>query len=264
MSPDDVGLPLDLTPRRVPGLRREEVASLAGVSLDYYVKLERGRTRGVSRPVWESLARSLRLDDVERAYLLDLVDAEAGMRPRDARFPAQRVSDRMTDLLHALGDVPAMVQGRRTEVLAFNDMFRHLYVGFADRYPAERNVARFILLDPAAKRLYAEWERVAREVSSALRLYVGSHPNDPQVGPLVEELSQEAVFRRVWSEHSVVRHAHGEKKFTHPVVGALTLNYQTFQDTDDPDQTLVMFHATPGSPSDDALQLLGTHQLSEA
>lgn len=259
IAPESVGLPPEVRPRRVPGLRREEVARFAGMSVGYYVKLERGYTRGVSRTVWEAVARTLQLDDVERAHLYDLVSAHEGQTLHRDAPSQQRVSPGLRNLLATLGDVPAMVQGRRTEVLAFNDFFAAVYAGFADRPSRDRNMARFILLDPAARELYAEWKKVARDVIASLRLDAGSHPDDPELGALVGELSLHSdLFRQEWSQHKVVLHADGKKQLVHPVVGALTLNYQTFQVAGDPDQTLVMFHADPGSPSADALRLLGS------
>lgn len=247
----------------MPGLRREEVASLAGVSVDYYIKLERGHTRGVSASVWESLARTLQLGEVEKAHLYDLVAAATGPGASGVALPRQRVAPGLLNLIKTLENVPAMIQGRRMEVLAFNDLFGALYAGFAERPPRDRNIARFILLDPAAKALYADWSTVARDAVSILRLYAGSHPDDPELPPLVSELSLHSdLFRRTWNEHTVVRHADGKKRFTHPGVGALTLNYETFQTAGDPHQTLVMFHAQPGSPSADALRLLGTWEAS--
>ncbi|GLX95392.1 helix-turn-helix transcriptional regulator [Herbidospora sp. NBRC 101105] len=258
ITPEAAGLPADVRPRRVPGLRREEVASLAGVSVDYYVKLERGLARGVSRSVWEALARALRLDETERAHLWDLVAAETGVVMRREPLPRQRVTPGLRNLLATLDHVPAMVQGRRTDVLASNTLFTALYAGFTGR-----NLARFILLDPAAKDLYPEWPEVARSVVAVLRLYAGAHPDDPELTPLVDELTRaSALFRQVWNEHAVVRHADGRKRFRHPVVGELTLNYETFTAAGDPEQTLVMFHADPGSPSADALRLLGAWHAS--
>ncbi len=176
-------------------------------------------------------------------------------------LPRQRVSPGLRNLLATLDHVPAMVQGRRTDVLACNTLVTALYAGFTGR-----NLARFILLDPAAKDLYPEWPEVARSVVAVLRLYAGAHPDDPELTPLVDELTRaSALFRQVWNEHAVVRHADGRKRFRHPVVGELTLNYETFTAAGDPEQTLIMFHADPDSPSADALRLSPTpHGLSSA
>ena len=258
VSPESVGLPVDVLPRRVPGLRREEVASLAGVSVDYYVRLERGRTRGVSRSVWESLARALRLDEVGKAHLFDLVAAETEQRLRQVALPPQWVSPGLMAVLGTLDQVPAVVLGRRLDWLASNDLFRALYVDFSTRPLLDRNMARFILLDPVAKALYADWAEVAQDVVAILRLYAGSHPGDAELAELVGDLALRSdLCRPEWNKHDVTRHATGSKRFIHPLVGALTLNYETLQPTEDPDLTLVVFHAAPGSPSADALQLLG-------
>ncbi|WP_061300092.1 helix-turn-helix transcriptional regulator [Herbidospora cretacea] len=260
LTPEAAGLPSDVRPRRVPGLRREEVAGLAGVSVDYYVKLERGLTRGVSRPVWEALARALRLDETERAHLYDLIAAETGVVLRREPLPRQRVAPGLLNLIASFDQVPAMVQGRRMDVLASNDLFKALYAGFTGR-----NLARFILLDPAAKALYPEWPQVARSAVAVMRLYAGSHSDDPELTVLIDELSRGSdLFRRIWGEHRVDRHADGKKRFRHPVVGELTLNYETFLTAGDPEQTLVLFHADPGSPSADALRLLGSWHASSA
>ncbi|MFD0745478.1 hypothetical protein ACFQ1L_29445 [Phytohabitans flavus] len=150
------------------------------------------------------------------------------------------------------------------DVLAFNDLFRALYADFSKRPPRDRNMARFILLDPAARDLYADWPKVARDVVATLRLYAGSHPHDREFTELIGELSLHSdMFRRTWCEHAVLRHSKGMKRFVHPVVGALSLNYETFQPTEDPDQTLVIFHADRGSPSADALRLLGAWDATE-
>lgn len=254
VTPLDAGLPIDLGRRRVPGLRREEVASLAGVSVDYYVQLERGRTHGVSRAVWAAVARALRLDDVERAHLEDLLAAETGA-PRSVPPSPQRVGPALRALLESLGDLPAAVQGRRLEVLAFNPMFAALYPDFVAGN--DRSMARYILLDPSARRLYPEWDDVSRNMVAVLRLYAGSHPDDPELPGLIADLSRGSeVFRQEWTSHSVVEHARGHKRFHNPLVGELTLAYETLEVLGDRDQTLLVFTPAAGSRDEEALRLL--------
>ncbi|MCS5735068.1 helix-turn-helix transcriptional regulator [Herbiconiux daphne] len=266
ISPASAGLRDDLGVRRVTGLRREEVARLAGVSVDYYLRIERGRTRGVSRAVWESVARALQFDEVERMHLLDLVAAETAMsQPGVVSSSRQRADRGLVAVVASMEQVPAMVQGRRMDVLAHNSLFGALYKNFMQLDPRDRNLARFMFLDPAAKVLFADWASAARDVVAMLRLYAGSHPTDPELNALLSELSKGSdLFRQAWTEHRVLRHSSGKKRLVHHAVGRLTLNYQTFQATGDPDQTLVIYHADPGSPSADALKQLGAWSLSDA
>ncbi|MFE9674179.1 helix-turn-helix transcriptional regulator [Streptomyces sp. NPDC006259] len=264
ITPEQAGLAPYGGARRVPGLRREEVAQLAGVSVDYYIRLERGRTRGVSEAVLEAVARALRLDDTERAHLFDLTQPSPA-RARSRRPPApQRVHPVLYRTLDSLG-VPAVVQGRRTDVLAANRLAHALYTDFEARPRRERNFARFVFLDEAARSLYVDWERVAGDCLAALRLYAGRHPDDPQLTELVGELSLRSdAFRRMWADHDVVAHTSGTKRLHHPLVGDLTLDYVVLAVEDDPEQTLVVYTPEPASPSAEALDILASWTSTSA
>lgn len=297
IGPETVGVAAHPGRRRVPGLRREEVAQLAGVSVDYYTRLEQGRTLHVSAEVLDAVARALRLDATERSHLFDLArpqrapgpghatDAAAGAPgPAETAGP-QRVRAGLYRVLDALDDgTPAMIMGRRLEVLAANRLAEALYADFgapeprAEEPDAEepdaaepaapgsgtpdqrgRNLARFLFLDPAARALFADWESAARGAVAALRFYAGRHPYDPGLNPLVDELAgMDADFRRWWAGHDVLEHTHGTKRFRHPAVGELALEYESLAFPDDPDQTLYLYTAEPGSPSDEALRTLAS------
>ncbi|GAA4619390.1 helix-turn-helix transcriptional regulator [Actinoallomurus liliacearum] len=254
VRPEDAGLTPVPTVRRVPGLRREEVAQLAGVSVDYYVRLERGRDVNVSEAVLDAIARALRLTDDERSHLNALARP---VRRRPRPVPPQRVRPSVHRILETMGDNPAFVVGHRTDVLAANRMARALLTDFDALPYRDRNMARYIFLDEAARSLYADWETVARSSVSALHLYAGRHPHDPRLAELVGELSvRDQDFRRWWADHDVARRTHGSKRFHHPVVGDLTLNYDVLALTDDPDQLLGVYTAEPRSPAEEALRLL--------
>ncbi|MGW2054229.1 helix-turn-helix transcriptional regulator [Streptomyces sp. NPDC001840] len=254
ITPEAVGLSPQPGTRRVPGLRREEVAQLAGVSVDYYVRLERGRGANVSEAVLDAVARALLLDDTERAHLYALArPARSRRRP----LPPQRVRAGLYRILDTLGDTPALILGRRTDVLAANRLARAFYTDFDALPHRERNMARFIFLDEAARELYTDWEHSARGTVAALHLYAGAHPHDPQLAELIGELSvRDTDFRRWWADHDVLERTYGAKRYRHPLVGELTLDYEAFHPTGDPDQILGVHTAEPGSPSEHALRLL--------
>ncbi len=262
ITPEDAGLPPQPGARRVPGLRREEVARLAGVSVDYYVRLERGRGVNVSEGVLDAIARALRLDDTERGHLFALARPA---RTRHRPMPPQRVRPGLYRVLDTLADTPALVIGHRTDVLAANRMARALYTDFDALPHRERNMARFIFLDEAARELYADWESSARGTVAALHLYAGRHPDDPRLAELIGELSvRDQDFRRWWADHDVLRRSHGTKRFHHPVVGDLALDYEALTPTGDPDQVLGLYTAEPGSPSEHALRLLASWSAEPA
>jgi transcriptional regulator with XRE-family HTH domain len=240
----------------VPGLRREEVAQLAGVSVDYYVRLERGRGVNVSESVLDALARALRLTDTERSHLF------AVARPTRARhrpMAPQRVRPGLYRMLETLTEIPAMVIGLRMDVLATNRLARALLVDFDALPHRERNMARFLFLDEAARELYVDWEATARGTVASLHLYAGRNPHDPHLAELIGELSlRDRDFRRWWADHDVLLRTHGAKRYHHPVVGDLVLDYEALTPTGDPDQTLGLHTAEPGSPSEQALRLLAS------
>lgn len=259
ITPEQAGLAPHAGPRRVPGLRREEVAQLAGVSVDYYIRLERGRTQGVSEAVLDAIARALHLDDTERAHLFDLAQPTTAARTRrKGPLAPQRVRPALYRALDALS-VPAVVQGRRLDVLAANPLGYALFADFAARPHRDRNFARFVFLDQAALSLYTDWERVARDTVASLRLYAGRHADHPQLTELIGELSLHSdTFHRLWADHDVRAHATGTKRLHHPLVGDLTLDYVVLAAEDDPEQSLAIYTPEPASPSAEALGILAS------
>ena len=259
ITPEQAGLQWYGENRRVPGLRREEVALLAGVSVDYYTRLERGNLRGVSESVLEALVRALQLDEAERAHLFDLARA-AGTTARTRRRPTkQRVRPSVQHLLDAITGAPALVQNGRLDILGANQLARALYSEmFRDpRRPA--NHARFNFLNPRARDLYPDWERGADDAVALLRTEAGRDPYDPDLTELIGELSTRSEeFRARWADHNVRLHQTGAKRFHHPVVGDLTLAFEMMELAGDPGLNLLTFTAEPGSTSDEALNLLGS------
>jgi transcriptional regulator with XRE-family HTH domain len=258
LSPEDAGAGPTSGARRVPGLRREEVARLAGVSTDYYVRLEQGRNIHPSRTVLEAVSRALRLDSSEHAHMMDLLENCAGSA-RSSAAAAQAVRPALRQLLEAMGDVPAMVLGRRSDILGGNRMAFLLFTDFPALPAAERNLTRWLILDPSARELFRDWKTVAAEAAGALRLDVGRHPNDAQANQLVGELAVHSEhFRQWWAGHRVATRSAGSVRLHHPAVGDLELNFENLVLPDDPDQTLRVYSAKAGSPSADALALLGS------
>ncbi|MGW4721900.1 helix-turn-helix domain-containing protein [Streptomyces sp. S1] len=266
LKPQDVGLPEFGRHRRVPGLRREELAQLAGVSVAYYTRLEQGNGRNVSMEVLDSIARALRLSDSERAHLTHLAKPTVKKRQRAAISRPQQVRPGISYLLESMDGVPAVVLGRRLDLLAWNRMARALLGDFTAWEPHERNMARMVFLDPNARSLYLDWECKATEVVSVLRLYAGCYPDDPLLLALVGELSvRSEEFRSLWAAHTVADKGHGTKRMRHPLVGEMTLSYETLKVSgDDPDLVLVTYHAEPGTPSAEALRLLAQWGVDEA
>ncbi|KOX17303.1 XRE family transcriptional regulator [Saccharothrix sp. NRRL B-16348] len=252
VRPDDVGLPGGGR-RRVPGLRREELALLAGVSVDYYMRLEQGRTPAVSDSVLDAVARVLRLDETERAHLRNLV------RPAPSKRPApQRIRPGLRRLLDVVDDVPAFVMGRRSDILAWNPLADALY-GFGALAPEDRNSARHTFLRPESRTFYRDWPTVAADMVAFLRLDAGRYPDDARLAALVGELSvKDETFRKLWAQHKVQEKTHGTKLVHHPVVGDLDLDYETLQPTGDPDVVLAVYTARVGSPTEDRLKLLAS------
>ncbi|WP_235347234.1 helix-turn-helix transcriptional regulator [Arthrobacter sp. SPG23] len=257
LKPEDAGLPGTSGARRVPGLRREEIARLADVSTDYYTRLEQGRNIHPSRAVLDSVARALRLDSSEQAHMMDLLEncAESQRSP----IPAQGVRPALRQLLGAVGDVPALVLGRRSDVLAGNPLAFLLFADFPSMPAGERNLTRWLMLDPRARELFPDWKAVAAEAVGALRGDVGRHPNDAQANQLVGELAVHSEhFRQWWAGHRVAAPSAGSIRLRHPVVGDLELDFENLVLPEDPDQVLRIFSAKPGSPSADSLTLLGS------
>ncbi|MDW5611770.1 MULTISPECIES: helix-turn-helix domain-containing protein [Mycolicibacterium] len=255
VDPARAGLPADGRIRRVPGLRREEVALLAGVSTDYYTRLEQGRRITPSAAVLDAIARALNLGDTGRAHLGRLVGASPTRR-RSSR-PVQRVRPGLYQLLDSLDGTPAMILGRRTDVLATNRAARVLFADFDAMPPRERNYARWMFTSEQARNLFADWSVQARTAVENLRLDFGGDPHDPAVIELVDKLyAASAEFRMWWAEHRVFQRTYGTKRLRHPVVGDLSVDYETFTMPGDAEQTLFVYLAEAGSPSRDALNLL--------
>ncbi|MFF1690181.1 MULTISPECIES: helix-turn-helix domain-containing protein [unclassified Streptomyces] len=254
LSPQMVGLP-EGGRRRVKGLRREEVALLASISTDYYTRLEQGR-RHASQPVLDTLARVLRLDEDERKYLFELAGKDLD-RPR--RHVPQKVHPQLQRVLDDLTTVPAMVLGRRMDILAWNPMAAALVTDFGKIPQAKRNYVRLVFTDPAVRALFPDWENVARTSLAQLRMEAARDPRDPRLAALVGELSvQDDDFRRWWGAHNVAVRSVGTKVYRHPMVGELTLDWDTLASVDDPDAQLITWTAEPGSPSHDALRILAS------
>jgi transcriptional regulator with XRE-family HTH domain len=256
LGPHRVGLPDDGRLRRVPGLRREELAQLAHVSTDYVVRLEQGRTRRVSRPVLDALADALGLATDERAYLFSLADVAPPAPAR--RQPAeQRVDPQLQQLINGMPDIPAIILNRRLDVLAWNTAAAALLADFAAIPQGERNLIRMTFLDTAYRSLFADWTGVARRCVAVLRREAGLHPDDAALAALVGELSmQDKDFRTWWASHQVRGPRRLTKTYHHPVAGTLTLDVQQLSVETQPDQILATYTARPGSPSQEALRFL--------
>ncbi|MEU6796132.1 helix-turn-helix transcriptional regulator [Nonomuraea wenchangensis] len=253
ITPDRTGLPADGRARRVPGLRRDEVARLAGVSTEYYTRLEQGRAGNPSPEVVEALARALDLDLAEREHLTDLLARPA----RRAPVSPQRVRPGLHLMLRTLDHVPAFVVGRRTDILAANRLARTVLTDFDALPVPQRNLARYYLLDPAARERTGDWERIAAETVAMLRLEAGRYPGDRRLADLVGELTLRCPeFSTWWNDHRVLRRTHGSKRYHHPLVGELHFSYESLQPPGDPDQTLCVYNVEPGSSTEEALRLL--------
>lgn len=252
LSPSAVGLP-ESGMRRVRGLRREEVAQLAAISTDYYTRLEQGRVPA-SRLVLDTLARVLRLDDDQRTYLYEIA-GKGGIRPH--RSSPQKVRPQMQRLLDHLTDVPPMVQGRHFDILAWNPLAAALMVDFSQLPPKQRNYAWLVFMNCGMRQLYPDWENVARLVVALLRMEAAKDPEDARLTALVGELSmQSPEFRAWWAAQSVASKGRGIRRFTHPVVGTLDLEWDTLTSESDPEQELIVWTAEEGSSSYEALQRL--------
>ncbi|MFI1354098.1 helix-turn-helix domain-containing protein [Streptomyces sp. NPDC020898] len=257
LKPEDVGLPDYGRHRRVPGLRREELAQLAGVSVAYYTRLEQGNGRNVSAEVLDAIARALRLTDAEHAHLTHLAKPKQHKKKPSARVQVVRAS--LRQLLDTMDGVPAYIAGRRTDILAWNGMAASLFGDWAELPPQDRNWARLVFLRPEYHDLFLDWEQKAIDIVCHLRMDAGCYPEDPRLSALVGELSVKSEeFRRLWATHDVKEKSHGVKRMRHPLVGELTLNYESMRLPDDSDQTLIFHHAEPGSPSAEGLRLLAS------
>ncbi len=263
LTPQQAGV-VTFGTRRLTGLRRAEVAQLAGVSVEYYAKLERGAIGGASAAVLDALVGALQLDDTERSHLFDLARAADGIPTsgRSRRRPGTNRSVARASLgwaLEAITDGVAFVRDQRQNLLALNALGRAFYspvIGAGGRVP---NLARFQFLDPASREFYPDWELFAQMCVGIMRAEAGRDPHDRVMQDLVGELStQSETFRRLWGAHDVRTHGSGTKRFTHPIVGPLSLAYEELAITADPGQVLMIYTAEPGSPSSECLRLLNS------
>ena len=261
ITPEQAGLRRYDGNRPVAGLRREEVALLAGVSVDYYTRLERGNARGAPDSVLEALARALQLDEAERAYLFDLVRAANGTAAARAahRLARPQVRPSVQRILDSMISTPALVRNRHLDILAANRLGRALYSPVLTSPAQPANPARFMFADPAARDFYLDWERQARDMVAMLRDESGRNPHDRALSALIGELSTRSqAFRTWWDAHHVRVRRTGVKRLHHPVVGDLTLTCEALDLAADAGLRISAFTAEPGSPSDDALNLLAS------
>jgi transcriptional regulator with XRE-family HTH domain len=269
IAPEQAGLTSSGRGRRVPGLRRGEVADLAGVSVEYYARLERGDLSGVSEGVLDAVARALRLDEAERAHLSALANAAGPARRSRGEERAPQVRPSVARILGLMTEIPAFVNNRRLDVMAANPLAEALYAPlFADPIrPA--NHARFAFLNPRAHDFWIDWDRIADDTVAVLRTEAGRDPYDKGLTDLVGELSTRSdAFRTRWASHNVRLHRSGLKHFRHPIVGELHLNFEAMELAADPGLTLTMLSAQAGTPTDDSLRLLAswaaTHNPADA
>ena len=262
ISPEQVNLAGGAGHRRVPGLRREEVAMLAGVSVDYYARLERGNLNGVSDEVLGSIARTLQLDDAETAHLFDLARAlRTTLSPRRRPAQQQHVRPGVQRMLDGWVGVPAWIRDERMDVLATNQLGRALYSElFASAEPGKpANNARFVFLDPRSRDFYPDWEQGANDLVAILRGTAGRNPHDRRLMELIGELSTRSeAFRTRWANHNVRFHRTGVKRLHHPLVGDLELAYEAMELPADPGLTMFAYTAEPASPSEERLKLLAS------
>lgn len=262
VTPDQVGLPAWGANRRVSGLRREEVALLAGVSLEYYVRMERGNLAGVSDAVLDAVASALLLDDAERAHLFDLARAANSHQP--SRPAKQAIRPQAQWLLDSMTDSAAYIRNARTDILATNALGKALYAPIL-QLPGRPNIARFLFLDPQAPDFFVEYEKVAAESAAMLRTLAGENPYDKGLTQLVGELSTRSEhFASLWATHNVRQHFTGVKRFRHPIVGELALSYESMTPTADPSLRLNAYFAEPGSDSAQRFGLLASWAHSPA
>ncbi|TDO47211.1 helix-turn-helix protein [Kribbella sp. VKM Ac-2527] len=260
ISPEQAGLPVyGGARRRVSGLRREEVALLAGISTEYYTRLERGNAIGVSDSVIDGITHALQLDDAERTHLLDLLRTAGTTRPQRRRPTLQRVRPTVQRVLDSMSGTPALVLNGRLDILAANVLGSALFSPVYAAPVRPPNNARFVFLDPLATEFFRDWDTVATDTIALLRAEVGRDPYDRQTSDLIGELSTRSEqFRVRWAAYNVRIHTTGVKRFHHPVVGDLELPFESFPLAADPSQSLLTYTAEPGSSSQDALNLLAS------
>ena len=265
ITPQQAGLPAYGGNRRVPGLRREEVALLAGVSIDYYVRLERGNLAGASEEVLDAIADALQLDDAERAHLYDLARAVAHRPARRTKRTRGPIPDSVLRVLDSMTDSPAFIRNGRLDILAVNRLGRALYSPLYTGQAKEPvNIARFQFLDPRGRDFFPHWEESLNTTVSLLRTEAGRTPHDSDLTGLIGELvTRDQEFRTAWAKHNVRLHHTGRKTFHHPAVGDLTLDFDAMELPAQPGLTLTAYSTAPGTPDHDTLQLLASWAATE-
>ncbi|MCA5924064.1 MULTISPECIES: helix-turn-helix transcriptional regulator [Curtobacterium] len=265
ITPEQAGVETFGTRRRVTGLRREEVARLAGVSIDYYTRLERGNLQGVSDSVLDAIGRALQLDPAEQEHLRDLSRHQNETPRRAGRVvPVAAVRPELQYLLDVVTDAPAIIINTRQDIVAANALGFAMHSDMVTAPARPMNFSRFIFLDPRARDFYQDWQRAARINVAILRREAGRTPNDKDLAALIGELSMRSDdFRDLWAAHDVRRHYAGVKSFRHRVVGPLELHFQTLELAEDPGLALTIYPATPGSPTADALRVLASWAATE-
>jgi transcriptional regulator with XRE-family HTH domain len=265
ITPQQAGLPDYGGRRRVPGLRREELALLAGISVEYLTQLERGHARGVSDEVIDCLARALQLDDVERAHLIDLISVANTPRHRGRRRAATspKLRRSVRQVLDSMTGAAAFVRNQRLDILAVNRLGGALYAPVVDSPELGGNLARFVFLDPRATDFYRDWNAIARDAVGSLRISAGRNHDDPVMAELIGELSiRSDQFRTRWAAHDVKYYRSGVQHFHHQAVGDLDLDYDALELPADPGLTIVTYTARPGSAGHEALRQLGNRANS--
>lgn len=255
LRPADVGLPRDSGIRRTPGLRREEVAALAGLSIDYYIRLEQGKEHNPSGSILDGIARALRLNEEEHAHLYTLANHASGRTARTASRASRVLRPGVRQLLETVRPCPAYVLTRTSDILDANPEALALWAGLADWLPERRNTIRYTFLHPAAKELFADWDHSAETTAAHLRSLAAETPDDPDVSALIAELRDgSADFDRFWQRHDVRQRRGEPKRFRHPQAGEFTLTYEVLYLADG--QRMTVYQAEPGSRGHDALILL--------
>ena len=259
ITPEQAGLTVYGKNRRVTGLRREEVAMLAGISVEYYTRLERGNANGASEDVLEGIARALQLDEAERSHLFDLARSASTTRVVRRRPSHEQVRPNVQRIVDAITEMPADVRNARLDILYSNPLARALYTDAHEDSTRPTNVARFIFLNSRSEEFFDDWNGIANDAVAILRAEAGRDPYDRRLTDLIGELSTRSEeFRVRWADHNVKLHNTGAKTFHHPIVGELTLAYEALEIATDPGQRLLIYTAEPNSPSQEALNLLAS------
>lgn len=267
ISPEAVGLTASTSGRRVKGLRREEVATLAGVSAEYYNRMERGKLAGVSESVLYAVARALQLDESEEQHLFDLARAanaeNAVARPAPKRTARSRANGRVQRLLDGMSDLPAYARNGRTDIIAMNQLGAALMPGLVPNGKEPANIARYLFLDPSSQEFYDDWERVARDMVAAFRIEAGRTPFDRSLTDLIGELSTRSdAFRTWWASHNVRLHTSATKTLHNPTVGEVEVTGEALTLASEPDVTIITYVTEPASVSEERLRVLASWAAS--